>query len=294
MSEFNLKIRSAYLSGPVDVTVIAPGPRGGEDPAAFYRSDRTFPVLWMLHGGYSGFADWVTYDSVPRYAADRDVIMVAPVAPNSDFSNQPEIGEGFFFEDFFIQELVPMIRNWFHGSADPADNMISGNSMGCAAAWRYGLKYPEIFGHIGALSNQPLDYSYLEPYRGLTNLEFRELVKTVHVPTVYGIDSQGLHAKELNNICRFPTVGAFLDSIENTWARFDEAAANGKLQDVFLPGSIEKIWGPGISKFKEHCDRLGIDKVTFDLYEGRETHNAQFWDYAVECFLEHCGFHKLT
>lgn len=218
--------------------------------------------------------------------------MVAPIAPNSDFANQPEVGEGFYFEDFFIKELVPFVRKWFHGSADPKDNMITGCSMGCAASWRYGIAYPNIFGHIGALCNQPLDYSYLEPYRDLTNDQFRELTKTVHIHTVYGIDSQGLHAKELNNICRFETVGGFLDSIENTWTRFDEAVENGTLPDVFLPGSNEKQWGPGISKFQKHCEELGAKNVTFDLYEGIQTHNAKFWDYAVECFLEHSGFHK--
>lgn len=55
MSEFNIKFRSTYLSATIGITIITPNPGADEDPGAFY--DRTFPVLWALHGGYSGFAD---------------------------------------------------------------------------------------------------------------------------------------------------------------------------------------------------------------------------------------------
>lgn len=291
MSEFYIKFRSKYIAGTTDVTIITPNPLTGEDVNDFYGTDRKFPVLWMLHGGYGCFADWVTYNKVPRYAAERNCIMVAPYAPNFDFANHPGVGEGFMFEDFFIKELVPFVRNWFHGSDDPEKNLISGNSMGCAASWRYGLTYPEIFGYVGPLCNQPLNYNYLEPYRNMTNKDFRELAGKEKIPTAYGIDSGFLHAKELTTICRYPTVGDFLDSIENTWARFDEAAASGKLPKIFLSGAIEKKWGPMMGMFKEHCDKLNIENITFDMYD-QETHNSPFWEESVERFMEYAGLHK--
>lgn len=291
MSEFNIRFRSNYLSGTLNVIVITPNPPEGADTEEYYNSDRKFPVLWMMHGGYGTFADRFVYSKAPRFAVERGMIMVAPVAPNSDFSNQPEVGEGFYFEDFFIKELVPFVKNRFHGSDDPKDNLIAGDSMGCAASWRYGLAYPNIFGHIGALCNEPLDYNYLEPYRGMTNDEFRALANREKIPTAYGIDSGVLHAKELNTICRFSTVGDFLDSYENTLTRFDEAAKNGTLSDVYLPGAFEKIWGAGLKNFKDHCEAMKVQNITFDLVD-KPTHNAQFWDEAVERFLEHAGFHK--
>lgn len=293
MSENYIKFHSKYLSGSADITIITPNPTKGEDPEEFYNSDRKFPVLWMLHGGYGSFADWITYNTVPRYAIERNCILVAPCAPNSDFANQPEVGEGYYFEDFFIKELIPFVRKWFHGSEDPAKNLISGNSMGCAAAWRYGLKYPEIFGYIGPLCNQPLNYSFLEDYRNLTNVEFRELAGKEHVPTAYGIDSGSIHAKELNTVCNYPTVGDFLDSVENTWAYFDKCVKAGTLPKVFVSGGIEKKWGPLMGVFKAHCEETGCTNVVFDLHEG-ETHNSPFWEQSVERFMEFAGLKKVN
>ncbi|MCD7790494.1 MAG: esterase family protein [Bacteroides thetaiotaomicron] len=291
MSELNIKFKSCYLSGYINVIITIPNASDGMDTTAFYSSNRTYPVLWMLHGGYGTVADWFTYRKTPRYVAERDMIMVAPIAPNMDFSNQAEVFEGFYFEDFFIKELIPFVRNWFHGSPDSQENLIAGDSMGCAASYRYGLAYPQIFGHVGALCNEPLDYSYLEPYRNLTKQEFRELAKRERIATAYGIDSGVLHAKELNMICRYATVGDFLDSYENTLARLDDGAKNGTLPDIFVPGSIEKKWGAGMSNFRKHCEEKNIKNVTFDLYD-MPTHNSKFWDHSVELFLEHAGFHK--
>lgn len=292
MSEFNIKFRSKYLHATTDVTIIIPNAYTEGDVETLYARDSTYPVLWMLHGGYGCFADWVTYMKTPRYVAERNCIMVAPYAPNSDFANQPDVGEGYMFEDFFIKELVPFVRNWLHGSSDPAKNLISGNSMGCAACWRYGITYPEIFGYVGPLCNQPLNYNFLEPYRELNNKEFRALAAKEHIPTAYGIDSGGIHAKELSMVCRYPTVGDFLDSIENTWARFDEAADAGRLPKVFISGAIEKKWGPMMGLFKEHCEEKKITNITFDMYD-QATHNSPFWEEATERFLEFAGIHKI-
>lgn len=291
MSELYIKFRSKYLSSKIDVTIITPDAPEEVSPEDFLSGNREFPVLWLLHGGYGSFADWVTYNSVPRYAVERDTILVAPYAPNSDFANHPEVGEGYYFADFFLKELVPFVRHCLRGSSDPEKNLISGNSMGCAAAWRYGLLRPDIFGFVGPLCNQPLDYSFLEPYRAMTAAEFREYAAHENLPTAYGIDSGCLHAKELGTICTYPTVGAFLDSIENTLARFREAAAAGTLPKIFLSGAEEKQWGSMMSVFRQYVEENHIGNVTFDMYQC-PTHNSPFWEQSVERFMEFAGLKK--
>jgi len=291
MSEFHVTFRSYYLSGTINITIITPNAIDQGEVEAYYNADREFPVLWMLHGGYGTFADWATYNTVPRYAIERNCIMVAPSAPNSDFCNRPDVGEGYYFEDFFIKELVPLVRKWFHGSSDPEKNLISGNSMGCAATWRYGLLYPEIFGYLGPLCNQPLNYNFLEPYRDLTSAQFRALAQRERIPTAYGIDSGSIHEKELNNVCAYASVGDFLDSIENTWVRFDEAAVANKLPKIFISGALEKKWGPMMGIFKGHCEDLEIKNITFDMYD-QPTHNSPFWEQSVERFMEFAGLRK--
>lgn len=291
MSEIYMKFRSRYLSGKVDVTFILPDAPGEASPEEFFEENREFPVLWLLHGGYGSFADWVTYNSVPRYAVERDTILVVPYAPNSDFANHPEVGEGYYFADFFLKELVPFVRQRLRGSADPARNLISGNSMGCAAAWRYGLLRPDLFGYVGPLCNQPLDYSFLEPYRDMAAEEFRAYAARNPLPTAYGIDSGHLHTKELGTICTYPTVGAFLDSMENTLARFKEAAAEGRLPKIFLSGAEEAQWGSMMGIFRRYVEENQIKNVTFDMYQCA-THNSLFWEQSVERFMEFAGLKK--
>lgn len=292
MSELYIKFCSKYLSGKIDVTIITPDPPEDCPPEDFFEDDREFPVLWLLHGGYGCFADWVTYNSVPRYAVERETILVVPYAPNSDFGNHPEVGEGYYFADFFLKELVPFVQSRLKGSADPERNLISGNSMGCAAAWRFGLQRPDLFGYVGPLCNQPLDYSFLEPYRSMTASEFREYASREKLPTAYGIDSGSLHAKELGMICTYPTVGGFLDSMENTLIRFREAAAAGTLPNIFVSGAEEAQWGSMMGLFRKYVEENHIDKVTFDMYQCA-THNSPFWEQAVERFMEFAGLKKV-
>lgn len=293
MSEFNIKFRSKYLSAPIDVAIITPVPTDDVDPEAYYNdSNLELPVVWLFQAGYSGFADWITYMKAPRYAVERNCILVAPHGPNCDYANQAAVGEGFYFEDFFLKELVPFVRTWFHGSRDPEKNLMAGSSMGCAATWRYGISYPEIFGYIAPIANQPLNYNYLEEYRGMSTIEFRELTKVKDIPTAYGIDLGRIHAKELGVICRYRTVGDFLDSIENTWARFEDAAQAGRLPKIYLTGAEEAAWGPGMTMFREYCEKNNVKNVTFDLYNC-PTHNSAFVEEGLERFMEFAGLKKV-
>lgn len=294
MSEIKMKFRSVYLDGVTDVDIILPNPDiEVRNPAGFYETEHKFPVLWVLHGGYGTFADWITYGNIARLAIERGVMIVAPNAPNSDFINHPEVGEGYYYEDFFLKELIPFVHNWLPGMCDPAHNWLTGNSMGCAATWQYGIRHPDIFGAIGPLCNQPLDYTYLEPYRQMTSYEFRRFAADPKnkIPAAYGFVGAPMHHKEINNICKFDTVGGYLDSIENTLPRFLEAAERGALPKIFLPGgSAER--DAKLDAFRRLCEDKGIDCITFQTFN-EYTHTAAFWDKGVELFLDYLGVPKL-
>lgn len=218
---------------------------------------------------------------------------MAPYAPNSDFVDHDDVWEGFRFHSFIVKELVPFVRNYLHGSSDPDKNLISGNSMGCAATWQFGLAHPDLFGYVGPLCNQPLDYKYLEPFRNMSGEEFREYASEHPVRTAYGIDSGTMHAKELSSICRYPTVGAFLDSYENTFARFQELAEKHNLPKIFLSGADSECrWGAQMASFHLYCEKNEIQNIVFDMYRC-ETHNSAFWEESVERFLDYAGIVKL-
>lgn len=286
MSEFNIELYSVKLAGPTTVTVLTPNVPTGANPAAFYSGGQKYKVLWLFHGGLNGGRDWIRNSNIARYCMERNVIAVIPNAPNTDFTNHPEFADGYYFRDFFFEELMPMICNWFPASERPEDHFLSGYSMGCQTVWAYGVLHPELFGGIIPLSSPPLDYSYLEPYRDLDSAAFRRMAAEdpVTFHAAYGPPA-GLHTKEVNLIAKYPTVGDFLDSPEHTRARFLEAAQEGRAPRVYLPG------GSGdrtLMDFKEYTDGHGIDCIIYDITDAF-AHNFDFWDAAIRRGMDFFG-----
>jgi enterochelin esterase family protein len=56
------------------------------------------------------------------------------------------------FADALAHELLPWVRQRYHVSSDPADTIIGGSSSGALAAAFAGLRYPQLFGAILAMS----------------------------------------------------------------------------------------------------------------------------------------------
>ncbi len=285
MSEFNIELFSHRLNGPTEVTVIVPNPPAN-DPTGFYTDGHTYKVLWLFHGGLNGRRDWLRNSNIARYCMERGVMAVIPNAPNSDFSNHPEYGDSFLFRDFFFDELMPMIQNWFPASKRPEDNFLAGYSMGCQTVYAYGVLHPELFGGLIPLSSPPLDYSFLEPYRDLDSLAFRAAAAKdpVTFHAAYGPPA-GLHTKEVNLIAKHPTVGAFLDSADCTRARFMEASAAGTCPPVFLSGSSSDR---ALMAFKDYADANGVTCITYEISDVF-SHDFTFWDAAIQWAMDHFG-----
>src|SRR5260370_15121801 len=122
MSEYTINLRSSILAGPTEVSVIIPGPQMGANAREFYSSGKKYKVLWLLHAGNGDRNDWLRSTSIGRFVEDREVIVVMPSALNSDFANHPQFADGYNFSDFFFDELMPYIYNWFPASNKPKDN----------------------------------------------------------------------------------------------------------------------------------------------------------------------------
>lgn len=289
MSEYYIKFRSNYLDSTVDLTVIMPNPYVGHSPKRFYTSGKKFPVLWLLHGGKETLNDWVTYSYIPRLAIFKNVIIVAPSAPNSDFINQPLVGEGFNFSDCLYEELMPWIHNWFPASDKPKDNFLVGSSMGCEAVWRHGIAKPELFGCIAPLGSIPKDYRCLEAYRHVKNKEFRALATD---GTITGPDGKCLSAREINSICKYNTIGDFLESIENTMPRFEEAAAEGKLPKIYFPNGVRNAGQEEVDEFLKKTKAIRGDQLFIDQVDA-PFGTASFVEKAVEQFMNHVGLENI-
>jgi len=290
MSEYTINLRSTLLSGPTDLSVIVPNPKNGGNARGFYSCGRKFKVLWLLHGGMGDRHDWLRNTNLGRYAREREVIAVIPNALNSDFANHPEFADGYNFSDFFFDELMPFIHNWFPASDNPKDNFIAGFSMGGAATWMYGLHHPEEFGGIAPLSSSPRDYGYLEPYRNLSSSEFRAIVMADRkaFPSGYGSPKNGMLIKEINMVAKYATVGDFLDSNECTWERFRDVAGSGSLPPIYVACGTEDRTYPKLLKFQEFAAELGERNIVYDFVPGAG-HSFDFWSAMVPKVMDFFG-----
>jgi len=140
----------------------------GYDP----RSDRTYPVVYVLHGYGDDEGAWsenghahLIADSLLARGAMKAAILVMP---NGHPRPIPTTREKDYsaanlaaMQDAIIQELLPLIERDYRVSRVPAERAIVGLSMGGGQSLTIGLGHPELFQWVGGFSsaapNEDLD-----------------------------------------------------------------------------------------------------------------------------------------
>ena len=160
-----IKVQSKALEGNLigdsatrDVSVYLP-------PSYEQSRNRRYPVVYLLHGFTDSDAKWFGLDGkhwinlpdvLNRAAGNSDTKEVIVVMPNafntfegSMYSSSVTIGD---WETFVAKELVAFIDKRYRTIARPASRGLAGHSMGGYGTLRLGMKYPDIFSSIYALS----------------------------------------------------------------------------------------------------------------------------------------------
>jgi enterochelin esterase-like enzyme len=128
-------------------------------PPDYETSNRSYPVLYLLHGALDDQTGWVQFGEV-THIADKAIaegkatpmIIVMPdgFTVHPGFFNYPT-GE-WNYEDFFFNELIPFIEKNYRAKSEKRFRAISGLSMGGGAAFVYALHHPEMFSSSCPLS----------------------------------------------------------------------------------------------------------------------------------------------
>jgi enterochelin esterase-like enzyme len=136
-----------------DVVVYLP-PSYSKEP------DRRYPVVYFLHGYSVGVEAYVNMLKLPDMADDaiaagaRELILVLPdaftVYCGSMFSNSPTTGD---WEGYISHDLVEYIDSHYRTVADRTSRGLAGHSMGGYGTVRIGMKHPEAFGALYAMSS---------------------------------------------------------------------------------------------------------------------------------------------
>jgi predicted alpha/beta superfamily hydrolase len=158
------QFRSRFLRNQRDFIVYLP-PRYHEQP------ERRFPVLYMHDGqnlfdGATSFVpgmDWHvghTADDFILTGAVQPVIIVGIYNVGKVRIHEytptkaPRLGGGRAdrYAKFLIQEVMPFIQQEYRVLSDPRVTGMGGSSLGGLVSLYLGLKHPQIFGRLAALS----------------------------------------------------------------------------------------------------------------------------------------------
>jgi len=120
-----------------------------------YDAAQSYPVIYLLHGLYGDYTDWVKQGNM-RIVADeligtgelRPVVIVMPNAGNADvhhYQNGYFNVENWPYEDFFFQELLPAVEQKYACGGSKGRRAIMGLSMGGGGSIAYAQRHPELF-----------------------------------------------------------------------------------------------------------------------------------------------------
>lgn len=149
-------------------------------PPDYNISERSYPVLYLLHGSGDDQTGWVQFGEI-LYIADKAIkegkatpmIVVMPDADSGrrGYTNTPD-GE-WRYEDFFFRELMPHVEQKFRIKGEKRYRAISGLSMGGGGTFYYALHQPELFSSACPLSAStgPLNRDGLQNYMNRRGIE---------------------------------------------------------------------------------------------------------------------------
>lgn len=262
MNILKLRMKSRSLGGHTTVNVLL--------PAAGLTAGEKLPVLWLLHGATGDCDTFLYNEQVHDALVGRHCMTVLPSGLNSDYANHMEFANGYAFTDFFFEELMPYIQAMFPASAALEDNYLAGYSMGGAGALMLGLAKPERFGHVAVLGASLRESDFLKPYRELTGEQFRALAtaEPTRFPSEYGKPENGILRKEINMIARYPSVGAYIDSMECTWERFTDRAKDGTLPRLLFCCGTKDGCCAKVEMFRAYAESLGVTDIVYDYLPG--------------------------
>lgn len=149
MALIQVNYLSECLMRTVPVNVILPVDKL-TFPGMPKREEKPYKTLYLLHGIFGNYTDWVSGTKIQRWAEEKDLAVVMPSGDNMFYVDQEDSHN--FYGQFIGKELVDMTRKMFPLSRKREDTYIAGLSMGGYGALRNGLKYSETFGCIASLS----------------------------------------------------------------------------------------------------------------------------------------------
>jgi enterochelin esterase-like enzyme len=128
-------------------------------PPDYETSQRSYPVLYLLHGSGDDQTGWVQFGEVLHIADEAinsgkatPMIIIMPDANTGRRGYVNDIKGEWRYEDFFFQEFIPFIEKTYRIRPDKHYRAVAGLSMGGEGTFIYALHHPEMFSSACPLS----------------------------------------------------------------------------------------------------------------------------------------------
>ncbi len=145
----SLTIKSAILGRDVKYSIYL--------PSDYDKSERSYPVLYLLHGSGDNETGWIQFGEVDKITDNSvkrgesaPMIIAMPDGALTGYINS--FDNKIRYEDFFIQEFIPFIEKTYRIRAQKRYRAVAGLSMGGYGTLIMATKHPELFAAAAPLS----------------------------------------------------------------------------------------------------------------------------------------------
>ena len=125
-------------------------------PNSYAKGKAIYPVLYLLHGAYGHFSDWLSStpnkNTVKNLADQYNIIIVMPEGETFSFYLDSPVNKGSQFETYITSEVIQKIDKTYRTVNDKKGRVIAGLSMGGHGALYLSAKHPELFCAAGSMS----------------------------------------------------------------------------------------------------------------------------------------------
>ena len=128
-------------------------------PPDYDLSQRSYPVLYLLHGGGDDQTGWIQFgevlhiaDKAIREGTATPMIIVMPDANTGQRGYFNDVKGEWRYEDFFFQEFMPYVEKTYRIKGEKRYRAVAGLSMGGGGSFVYALRHPELFSSACPLS----------------------------------------------------------------------------------------------------------------------------------------------
>ncbi|SDM62844.1 alpha/beta hydrolase [Acetanaerobacterium elongatum] len=153
MAFFQCNFFSPTLCFNTDINVFIPTPNSDElqngKKSDYFYDGAHFQVLYLLHGAYGDYTDWMRLTNIEKYAQNHKLAVVMPSASNSFYQ---DMFRGSAYLTYLTKELPEFVRALFPISLKRENTFTAGLSMGGYGALRLAFEKPENYSACASLS----------------------------------------------------------------------------------------------------------------------------------------------